>query len=505
MHGKTLKSRHQMSKTESKKKAIIIGSGIAGLAASVRLQHKGYQVVVFEANDYPGGKLSQFQQGSYRFDAGPSLFTMPQYVDELFELTGRKPDDYFSYRRKNESCRYFWDDGTRLTAHADQQAFAQEVEKVLGVSASIVLSKLQKSKMMYELAGRTFLEKPLQRTSTWLNMSVAKAMLRLPHLGIFSTMHQENMQILKNQKLVQLFDRYATYNGSDPYRAPGILNIIPHFEHGVGTYHPVSGMHQITESVFRLATELGVQFRFNEAVQRIIIQNGKAIGVKTPKGDYMADIVVSNMDVTPTYRRLLPDIKAPERALKQEGSSSALIFYWGVKNSYPELGLHNIFFSKNYEQEFKDIFTGVVPATDPTVYINITAKDVPSDAPDGFENWFVMVNVPRDQGQDWQALIPQYRSAILSKLKNSLAIDPTDFIENESVLTPRLIEERTSSTGGSLYGTSSNSRYAAFMRHSNKSNRIGSLYFCGGSVHPGGGIPLCLLSAKIVSELCPTP
>lgn len=485
--------------------AIIIGSGIAGLASAIRMAVKGYAVQVFEANSYPGGKLTQFHQGGYRFDAGPSLFTMPQYVDDLFELAGKIPANYFKYKRKDESCRYFWDDGTKLIAYADQKRFAEEVEETLGVSATTILKKLNNSRRMYELAGRTFLEKPLNRWSTWLTKSNIKSLLNLHRLGLFSTMHQENAAVLGNTKLVQLFDRYATYNGSDPYRAPGVLNIIPHFEHGIGTFHPQNGMHDITESLVRLATELGVRFSFNERVNEILVENGNATGVRTSKGKYSAEIVVSNMDVKPTYRKLMPAEKAPERILRQERSSSALIFFWGIKKSFPELGLHNIFFSNDYQLEFKDIFNGKVPATDPTVYVNNTSKDVPDDAPPGAENWFVMVNVPEHTGQNWDELIPQYRLEIIRKLNPILNVELPDFIENESTLTPLDIEIKTSSLGGSLYGTSSNNRFAAFLRHANASSRIKGLYFCGGSVHPGGGIPLCLLSAKIVSEICPNP
>ncbi|MDP2238048.1 MAG: phytoene desaturase family protein [Bacteroidales bacterium] len=486
-------------------KAIVVGAGIAGIATAIRLQHKGYSVIVMEANSYPGGKLTQFTQGKYRFDAGPSLFTMPQYVDDLFKLTGHEPKTFFQYSRKDESCRYFWNDGTRLVAHADPKKFAEETEKTLGVKAEIVLKKLKKSHLMYELAGRTFLEKPLNRWSTWLNKDVGKAMLKLHKLSLFSTMHQDNKNILKHPKLVQLFDRYATYNGSDPYRAPGVLNIIPHLEHGIGTYHPVKGMHQITESLVKLAEDIGVKFHFNEKVDEILVSDGIVNGVKSNLGTYQAALVVSNMDVTPTYRHLLKTQKAPERTLKQEGSSSALIFYWGIKKSFPELGLHNIFFSEDYQTEFKEIFEGKTPASDPTVYVNISSKDVKSDAPEGCENWFVMVNVPQHNGQNWDELIPLYRKIIVSKLNPLLTVNIDEIIENESVLTPIEIERKTSSKGGSLYGTSSNSRYAAFLRHTNESNQIRGLYFCGGSVHPGGGIPLCLLSAKIVSEICPKP
>lgn len=487
------------------KKAVVIGAGIAGLAVSIRLIIKGYAVQVLESNSYPGGKLTHFRQGAYRFDAGPSLFTMPQYVDELFKLAGRDPQKYFNYKRKDESCRYFWNDGTRLTAHASVGKFAEEVETVFGVESEVVIRKLEKSRQMYELAGRIFLEKPLNRLSTWFSKDAARSLPHLHQLGLFSTMHEDNAAILQHEKLVQLFDRYATYNGSDPYRAPAVLNIIPHFEHGIGTYHPVNGMHDITESLFSLARELGVRFSFNENAEEILVEKGKANGVRSKNQNYSADIVVSNMDVTPTYRNLLPGQKAPDRILGQERSSSALIFFWGVRRISPELGLHNIFFSHDYEKEFRDIFKGVVPAYDPTIYVNITSKDVSADAPAGCENWFVMINVPKHTGQDWNELIPQYRNEIMRKLNPILEVDLQGLIENESTLTPLDIESKTSSLGGSLYGTSSNNRFAAFLRHANESSRIHDLFFCGGSVHPGGGIPLCLLSAKIVSEICPDP
>jgi len=496
----------QTKSTEEKSdRALIIGAGIAGIASAIRLRLKGYKVRVLEANPYPGGKLTVFEQDGYRFDAGPSLFTMPQYVDELFALAGKNPRIYFNYIKKPESCRYFWDDGVHFTASADQKEFAEEVEKTLGVPVKKVLKKLQKSRNIFELAGHIFMEKPLNRTKTWLSKDVAKSLLNLHKLNLFTTMHQANQADLKNPKLVQLFDRYATYNGSDPYRAPGILNIIPHLEHGIGTYLPEKGMYEITSSLVQLAEDLGVEFHLNERVEEILLQDQKVAGVRSSKKVYQADLVLSNMDVTPTYRKLLPNSKAPEKKLDQERSSSALIFYWGIKKEFEQLGLHNIFFSKDYRKEFEAIFQGIVPAEDPTVYINITSKDIPTDAPKGCENWFVMVNVPTHKNQDWEQLIPQYKKHIINKVNNILKTDISALIETENTLTPLDIELKTSSQGGSLYGTSSNSRYAAFMRHTNDHKDIEGLFFAGGSVHPGGGIPLCLLSAKIVSEITPNP
>jgi len=185
--------------------------------------------------------------------------------------------------------------------------------------------------------------------------------------------------------------------------------------------------------------------------------------------------------------------------LKQEKSTSALIFYWGIKKTFPELNLHNILFSEDYENEFQHLAEGKV-SEDPTVYIDITSKYSPEDVPEGCENWFTMVNVPYNSGQNWDEIITRTRKNVINKINRILGINLEDLLEGEDILEPRTIESRTSSHLGALYGTSSNNKMAAFLRHPNFSNKIKNLYFCGGSAHPGGGIPLCLSSAKIVEE-----
>ncbi|MCB9082400.1 MAG: phytoene desaturase [Lewinellaceae bacterium] len=480
----------------------IIGAGIAGLAAAVRMACRGYEVDVFEANDYPGGKLSEFTLEGYRFDAGPSLFTMPHYVDELFRLAGENPRDHFHYERLPTVCHYFWEDQTRLLAHADAQAFAREVEQQLGVPGERVLQSLADSQMKYEANGRIFLEKSLHRLDTWFDSQVAKAMLKIPRYDLFRSMNAVNKKLVQHPKLVQLFNRFATYNGSNPYRAPGLLTIIPHFEHSIGAFYPAGGMYNITQQIYQLALRLGVRFHFNQPVDRIRVHNGQAIGLQVAGQEYPFDRIISNMDIFFTYQRLLPDQRQPKRILRQEKSTSALIFYWGIKKEFAELGLHNILFSDDYRREFELLQQGTI-TDDPTVYINITSKYSPEDAPPGGENWFTMINAPFEAGQDWDALISRVREQAQAKISRILGTPITEHIACEAILDPRTIQSRTSSHLGSLYGTASNKPMAAFLRHPNFSRRIDNLYFCGGSAHPGGGIPLCLLSAKIVDDVMP--
>ncbi|OZV67690.1 1-hydroxycarotenoid 3,4-desaturase CrtD [Winogradskyella aurantia] len=482
-------------------KVIVIGAGISGLATSIRLRSQGYDVSVFEANSYPGGKLTAFSAEGYRFDMGPSLFTMPQFVEELFKVADKPISDYFEYKKKEVVCNYFYEDGTTFSALADEEKFAEQAAKTFEVDEATVLNYLHRSKSKYDLTASLFLEKSLHKTSTYLSKDTLKAIFNINSLDLNTTLSNYNAKVFKDERLQQFYNRFATYNGSSPYQTPGIMSMIPHLEQYFGTYIPKGGMHQISMSLYTLAQDIGVKFHLNTNVDEILVEKSKAAGIIANGKHIYADIVVSNSDVVPTYRRLLKGHKAPERILKQPRSSSALIFYWGITREFPELDLHNIFFSKDYETEFDYIFNKKEVHHDPTVYINITSKDVPKDAPDGCENWFTMINVPSNTGQDWGSIIKAARQNIITKVSRLLNEDISKLITYEAVLDPKSIESKTQSYQGALYGASSNNKYAAFLRHPNFKQSIKNLYFCGGSVHPGGGIPLCLLSGKIVSEL----
>ena len=483
------------------KKAIIIGSGIGGLATALRLKAQGLDVVVFENNSYPGGKLSSFNLGQYRFDAGPSLLTMPHYIDELFELFNENPKDYFNYKRKDISCKYFWEDKTVLNAYSDKNKFINEINKVLKVDKNIVTKYLLKAKKKYDLTKNIFLEQSLHKIKTYLSSDLIKGIFNLYIFQINKTLDTVNQDELKEPHLVQLFNRFATYNGSSPFKTPGMMTLIQHLEQEYGTFVSEKGMINISKSIFDLAKRNGVKFEFNKLVNEIVVKNNKVVGVKVNNTVIESDFVVSNMDIVPTYKKLLKKSYQPKKVLNQERSSSALIFYWGIKKTFKNLELHNILFSNNYKKEFDSIFELGTISDDPTVYINITSKDVVSDAPKESENWFVMINSPNDTGQDWNEIIKTVRKNTINKINRTLNIDIESFIEFEKVFSPKTIEKNTQSYLGSLYGSSSNNKMSAFLRHPNFSKHIQNLYFCGGSVHPGGGIPLCLLSAKIVSEL----
>lgn len=479
--------------------ALVIGAGVAGLAISIRLVAMGFRVQVFENNPFPGGKLSEIQLDTYRFDAGPSLFTMPHLVEELFWLSGKSGSE-FPYRKLNEVCRYFFPDGTHFVAPADQNELIKTIATHLHEKPESILQYLEKGKMKFETIGKLFLEKCLRKPSTYLNKRAFRAYSNLPSLGLIQSLNKYHESQFKNPKTIQLFNRYATYNGSDPYQTPAVMGMIPHLEFGIGAYFPEKGMYQIADSLFQLAKEKGVEFHFSSPVEKMKWKEKGLAGLHSKGTIFSGDLVVSAIDVSQTYSRLLGMETLGKQYVTLPKSTSAIIWYWGMGRKTDPTGLHNIFFSRDYKAEFEALFQKKEMPEDPTIYLNISSKERPEDAPENGENWFVMVNAPANEGQDWDYLIGETRKKVLKKLSENLGFEVEIEIKVETVLEPRSLESRTGAIGGALYGSNSNGRFAAFLRHANFSKKIPNLFFCGGTVHPGGGIPLALQSAAIAAD-----
>ena len=476
--------------------AIIIGSGIGGMATAIRLARQGISVAIYETSGKAGGKISERTFGGFRFDSGPSLLTLPALVLELLD-----EDLQFPIRELEIISRYFYEDGTRLTAYSDVHKLAGEISAKFQIPEVRVTRYLEKAATVYDLTADLFIFGSFHRLKNLLKFKTLKTLLNFRRLQAFSSLHAFNQSELGEKRLVQLFDRYATYNGSNPYKTPATLSVISHLEHNLGAFIPRKGMIMVTESLMQQALRLGVTFHFNEPVLKVDVKNGMVQGVWVDQGFIQSDIVVSDVDIHRFYSSLLPDQRRLEKITKEERSSSALIFYWGMKGIFPELDIHNIFFSAHYKEEFDYLFINKDVFDDPTVYIYISSKYRKEDAPKGSENWFVMINAPADVGQNWEEMVERSRRSILKKLERVLGKTLSDCIVNEEVVSPPEIARQTGSVNGSIYGSSSNSRYASFNRHANFRRDTGGLYFVGGTVHPGGGIPLCLSSASIVEGL----
>ena len=269
---------------ENNKTCIVIGAGISGIAASIRMRNKGYKVKVFEANLFPGGKLSSETEKGYRFDMGPSVFTMPEYVDELFILSGKNPREHFNYTHLDPVYRYFFEDGTVLDSFHGKEKYADGMVPKVKDNKQAIINYLDKTEEMYNLTEEVFLKNSLHKVKNYFTKAVAKGLINFGKIGAFDTMNGANEKAFKDKHLVQIFNRYSTYNGSSPYLAPATLNVIPHVEIVKGAYYPEGGMYSITTSLVKLAKEIGVQFNFGMPVREIILENKLAKGVKTDHG-----------------------------------------------------------------------------------------------------------------------------------------------------------------------------------------------------------------------------
>ena len=484
-----------------KNNAIVIGAGIGGIAIAIRLKAKGFNVTVIEKNEVPGGKMDEIYWNGFRWDTGPSLFTLPHLVEELFELFNRKTSEEFKYQKLHVVCRYFFPDGLIINAHNSPEKFSEEIENKTGVSRGTILQYLKRSEIIYKLTSPVFIFDTFHKFNWKRIKKGIYALFNFHKLQAFQTMHNANKKFLKDSRIIQLFDRFATYNGSNPYKAPATLNVIPYLEHCLGAYFPQKGMYSIVEALVGLAKTEGVIFNTDEEVIKIEHANRQIKSVVTNKSKYEGAVVVSDSDIVPLYKLFEPEVKLARRFTRYQRSSSALIFYWAINKSFHQLDLHNIFFSKNYTEEFDHLFNKKTAYHDPTIYLFISSKQVISDAPKDKENWFVMINAPENVDRDRNRFIDMNRKTIIKKLSKILNTDIEKLILHEETLDPYKIEQKTGSFKGSLYGASSNSKWSAFQRHANFSGKIKGMYFVGGSVHPGGGIPLCLSSAKIVSSI----
>ena len=478
-------------------KIAVIGSGFGGLTAALLLAHKGHEVHVYEKEGTSGGKAGELQLGKYRFDTGPSLLTMPHVFEDIFKQVGKNFSEYVPYKELEVLCKYWFADGLELSTYSDKEKLFDELTSKTDVTKKDLERYFAHTKKIYDFTSPAFMYKPFMDAKKFDPASI-KILFNLGKLDPFRSMHKANTKFFSDPHLVQLFDRYATYVGSNPFVCPATLNIVSQVEYKYGGYYPLHGIYSIITGVLKACKEEGVQIHLNAPVQKLLLENQSVTGLQVKGKKHTFDRVVAGVDVTSLYSDLVKEETPMRKKYAQlEPSSSALVFYWGVKGKYPQLDAHNIFFTADYKEEFDALFNRKTICDDPTVYISISSKYNHKDAPKDGENWFVMVNAPHIDGQDWDKLVQKQRTVIKEKLEGILG--PIEIVE-ESILTPENIMHNTAANKGGIYGTSSNAKMAAYLRHKNISP-LTNLYCCGGSTHPGGGMTMSALSGTFVARL----
>ncbi|PWN07015.1 phytoene desaturase family protein [Rhodohalobacter mucosus] len=484
-------------------RAIVIGAGIGGLAAASLLASRGYSVDVYEKNGTPGGKMQQVHARGYRFDTGPSLFTMPFLLERLFSDCGRSMSDYLEIVEPEPLCRYFYKDGVRFDSYSDRKKAVSEIRTFAPGDTDAYVKFLDRAEEIYTKTSGAFIFNPLFELSDLKSLNLADFL----NIDAFSTVSNVVDTYFDSPHLRQFFKRFATYNGSSPFRAPATLNVIPHVELNQGGYYVNGGLYQIAESMEKLAADLGVRFHYNKNVNRILAGSSGAEGVETEDGTvHKAEVVIANSDATDTILNLLPAnaVSSLKRARQKkiEPSCSGFVLLLGCNRSWPELVHHNIFFSEDYRHEFEQIFGEKKMPGDPTIYIANTSHTNPEHAPDSGSNLFILVNAPYlHDSQNWDEITPAYADFLIDELESRGLNGLRNSVEFKETINPNDFFERYRSNRGSIYGTASNTRFSAFLRPRNKLRGIDRLYLVGGSTHPGGGIPLVIQSAFNAMEL----
>lgn len=497
----------------------VIGGGLGALSGAIRLAQLGFSVQLFEKNPKIGGKVNEVVLENYRFDTGASLLTMPFVIDELFDFAGFKRSDYLDFVPIDPICRYFFPDGSMMDASADKGKMETAIAQLSPNDVKAYKRFLKYAERIHNLTAEIFMFTPIHEFRKLMRLRYFRTLFRLHQIDPFRTVHQSVSCFFSDPRLVQLFDRYATYNGSDPFQAPATLNIIPYIEYELGGYYIKGGIYRLVEALEVVARERGVQIYTSAEVERICRVDKRVNGVQINGETVDADYVLCGADAVVAYHKLIltknatPTSMLKARVLGQghqhqrekvnqlEPSLSGMVFLWGLKGKHPRLAHHNIIFSSDYNAEFRQIFKHQRVPDEPTIYIAITSKADAAHAPVDGENWFVLLNMPYlVPGQLWEKEKVRMRVVVLDRLKQ-LGFDIADQIEVEQIYTPEDFAELYASNQGSIYGVSSNSKTTAFKRLPNRSRLLKGLYFAGGSVHPGGGIPLVMLSGKMAATL----
>jgi phytoene desaturase len=480
---------------------LIIGAGVGGMATAARLAKSGYQVAIYESSDRVGGKCRTEWIGDYAFDSGPSLLTLPAVFRDLFIRTGTRFENSVGLTGVDPAFAYHFADGTQLNfPNLALPEVCNNIEKSLGSEAANEWHQLmQRAEAMWDVSRGPFIESELPSPASLMRRKgFVKDLLKI---APWKSLRKYTSEVTRNPYLQNIVDRYATYSGSDPRKAPAVLLTIAFVESTFGAWHLKGGLGTLSLALKERCEKLGVEIHLNASVSKIIVENERAIGIELQDGTSLrSDYVVANADAEVVYNSLISptvkSVKAERRKLRRADKSfSGFSLFLGLDNSrldsdIPKLEHHNIYFPENYDAEFEDIFEKRRPVKDPTIYVCAHQ-----------ESWSVLVNAPRhdpDSGWDWRNNPKAYAETIISKL-DELGLKVSERLDVMEFRTPYDLQENVGAPGGSIYGTSSNGARAAFLRAKNRSP-LKSLYCVGGSAHPGGGLPLVGMSAELVAE-----
>jgi diapolycopene oxygenase len=482
------------------KNVIIIGSGLGGISAAISLAQEGYSVTIHEKNAKIGGKLNVLKEQGYTFDLGPSILTLPHIFERLFERSGKKMSDYIPIRALRPHWRNFFEDGKIVDLDPDNAVMAAEARKV-GEDPENVQRFLKYSADLYDLVNAGYFEQGLDNSAAFRNFYGLKNFLKF---DLFRSMHGGVKRYLKTRHMQDIFDYFIKYVGSSAYHAPAFMNCMATIQFRYDLWYVDGGLYNIALGLQRLMDELGIKVCLNSQVTEVTKQNSTVTGIVTADGQHHpADIVVSNMEVIPAYEKLLREDETLMKSLeKYEPSCSGLVLELGLDCKYPQLAHHNFFYSDHQEKHFTTVFRKHQLPPDPTIYLVAASRTDPTVAPEGCDCLKILPHIPYidDKNpltrEDYAAL----KERVIDKLERMGLTDLRKHVVFEHFWTPLDIREQYGSNKGSIYGVVSDRFKNLAFKAPKQSTKYPNLFFVGGSVNPGGGMPMVVLCGQNVAK-----
>ncbi|MBA3598657.1 MAG: phytoene desaturase [Methylibium sp.] len=488
----------------------VIGGGLGGLAAAVTLAGRGHRVVLFEANDWLGGKAASFEEEGFRFDMGPTILTLPEVLRRVFAEAGRDMDRELELLKLEPQWRCFFDDGAVLDLVGDVDAMARRIDAFApGREVGEGYRRyIEQSEQLHRISENFFFWKSVEGVSDTFNLRNSFSLSTLADvlaLRMGRTLGGVVREHVNDARIAQLVDHFVQYVGSNPFAAPAVLGAIAHMQTQEGIWYPRGGTRSVPQALERVARELAVEMRTGTAIAHIQTAGGRVSAVVTEAGERVpVHAVVSNMDAVRTYRELLDPAQAERGAAlrDREPACSGVVFYLGLDRAYEHLAHHDFVFSRNAEEEFDYIYRRGEPAPDPTCYLAAPARTEPGVAPAGGEALYILVHTPYLRPHhDWRVMLPAYRRVVFDKLARCAGLtDLEDRIKVERHLTPQDIHDRYRVLNGAIYGLASHGRFTGAFKPGNRRSDVPGLYLAGGAAHPGPGMPMVLMSGWIAAD-----
>ncbi|MCS7247617.1 MAG: phytoene desaturase family protein [Anaerolineales bacterium] len=485
-----------------KPSVLIIGAGIGGIAAAARLAKNGYAVTVVEKNEQPGGRCGQLIHEGHRFDIGPTLFLMPEVWEETFAALGERMSDHLDLRRIDPTYKVHFEDGLQITLTSNLGAMQAQLEKIEKTAFSGFLHFIAEGSRHYKISLEKFVGRNFYSLWEYFSPSNLPLLFQLKAL----VKHYDNVgRYFQDPRLRAAFTFQNMYLGLSPYEAPATYSLLQYTELAEGVWYPIGGMYAAIQALTRIAEKLGVRFLYSSEVTQIDLGSDRVESIRLKDGSTLqADLYIANADLPYVYKELLRDAQAKRKFDRMLYTCSTLMFYWGVDKPYPQIALHNVFLSGDYKSSFERIFKDHTLPDAPSFYVHAPVRVDPSAAPPGQETLFILVPVghlDEERPQNWDELVQRAREAVLSRLAKEMdAADLAQHIKFEVVYTAQDWKQRFNLDKGAAFGLSHNFWQVGYFRPHNRHKRYRNLYFVGASTHPGTGLPIVLLSARLTTE-----